>query len=69
MNPVDLASTRATFDELEDRLVHEWRRERLRSLGVPELLADSFADFVDWREIAGLVGRGCPPYLALRIAW
>ena len=69
MNRVDLAATRATFDGFEDRLVHEWRRERLRSLGVPESLADSFADFVDWHEIADLVGRGCPPYLALRIAW
>ena len=41
----------------------------LRSLGVPELLADFFADFVDWHVIADLVARGCPPYLALRIVW
>ena len=49
--------------------MHEWRCERLRSLGVPELLADFFADFVDWHVIADLVARGCPPYLALRIVW
>ena len=57
------------FEGTEALLVHEWRRERLRSLGLPELLADSFADSVDWHVIANLVGRGCPPYLALRIAW
>ena len=69
MSRVDLTATCETFDGFEDRLVHEWRRERLRSLGVPELLADSFADFVDWHVIADLVGRGCPPYVAQRIAW
>ena len=36
---------------------------------VPELLAEFFADFVDWHVIADLVARGCPPYLALRIVW
>ena len=65
----DLAATSLSFDSPDDALVHEWRRERLRSLGVTELLADSFADFVDWNVVADLVGRGCPPYLALRIAW
>jgi len=53
----------------DEVLVHEWRRERLESLGVPDVLAESFADCVDWHLIAGLVGRGCPPFLALRIAW
>jgi hypothetical protein len=65
----DLATTPVSFDEPEDLLVHEWRRERLQSLGVPDVLADSFADFVDWHVIADLVGRGCPADLALRIAW
>jgi hypothetical protein len=36
---------------------------------VPKILADSFADDVDWHQIADLVGRGCPPRLALEIAW
>jgi hypothetical protein len=66
---VDLPAASVSVDGPEDVLVHEWRRERLRSLGVAELLADFFADFVDWHLVADLVGRGCPPYLALRIAW
>jgi hypothetical protein len=53
----------------EKVVVHERRRERLQCLGVPELLADSFADEVDWHMIADLVGRGCSPQLALEIAW
>jgi hypothetical protein len=65
----DVPTTPLRFDGAEDLVVHEWRRERLRSLGLPELLAESFADFVDWHVIADLVARGCPPYLALRIAW
>jgi hypothetical protein len=64
-----LEATSLSFDSPDDVVVHEWRRERLRSLGVTELLADSFADFVDWHVVADLVKRGCPPYLALRIAW
>jgi hypothetical protein len=51
----------------EDVLVHEWRAEQLRNLGLPEPLADEFADHVDWREVAALVERGCPAQLALEI--
>jgi hypothetical protein len=32
----------------EDVVVHDWRREQLQCLGVPKILADSFADNVDW---------------------
>jgi hypothetical protein len=56
------------FDSDEHTLVHEWRRDQLRFLGVPEGLADSVADDVDWHMIADLVGRGYPPRLALEIA-
>jgi hypothetical protein len=51
----------------EQALVHEWRAERLRELGLTDLLADRFADRVDWRAVAGLVRRGCSPTLALEI--
>ena len=51
----------------EERLVHEWRTERLRELGLPRLLADAFADIVEWREVAALIERGCPPLLAIEI--
>jgi hypothetical protein len=48
-------------------LVREWRAEQLRRLGVSRLLADAFADFVDWHELAKLVALGCPPEVALDI--
>jgi hypothetical protein len=51
----------------EELLVHEWRAEQLQRLGVPRVLAEAFASFVDWHELAALVGRGCPPVLALEI--
>jgi hypothetical protein len=65
----DLETAPASVDNPEDMLVHEWRRERLASLGLAGALADAFADVVDWHVVADLVGCGCPPYLALRIAW
>jgi hypothetical protein len=51
----------------EERLVHEWRTEQLRRLGLPHALAAGFADRVEWHQIADLVRRGCPPELALEI--
>jgi hypothetical protein len=51
----------------EEVLVHDWRAEQLCGLGLPRLLADAFADCVDWREVAALVERGCPPLLAVEI--
>jgi hypothetical protein len=41
---------------------------QLWQLGISRLLADSFADTVDWHAVPDLVGRGCPPLLALEIA-
>jgi hypothetical protein len=51
----------------EELLVHEWRAEQLLRLGLPRILAETFADFVDWHAVAELVERGCPPRLALEI--
>jgi hypothetical protein len=62
-------ATDITASDRERAVVHEWRRERLQSLGLPKGLAESFADFVDWHLVADLVERGCPPPLALAIAW
>jgi hypothetical protein len=58
-----------TFDPRREqqRIVHEWRAERLRRLGVPPAHAVLFADRVDWHAVADLVARGCPPTLALKI--
>jgi hypothetical protein len=47
--------------------VHEWRVARLAHLGIPWPVAEAAAGHVDWHEMAALVQRGCPPWLALRI--
>jgi hypothetical protein len=51
----------------EIRRVRAWREEQLRRLGLPSLVAEAFADLVDWHALAALVDRGCPPELALEI--
>jgi hypothetical protein len=51
----------------DDMLVHNWRVSQLTRLGISGLLAEIYADGVDWHQIARLVQRGCPPHLALRI--
>jgi len=51
----------------EDLLVHNWRVSRLVSVGIPEPLAEMYADRIDWHQVAQLVRRGCTPLLALRI--
>jgi hypothetical protein len=53
--------------EEEDLLVHGWRVARLAQFGIPQSLAEVYADHIDWHQIARLVQRGCPPRLALRI--
>ncbi len=52
----------------DDLPVHAWRVARLTRLGIPELLAEIYADHLDWHQIARLMQHGCPPRLALRIA-
>jgi hypothetical protein len=51
----------------EDLVVHNWRVARLVGLGIPVPLAEVYAGRIDWHELARLVQRGCPPWLALRI--
>ncbi len=47
--------------------MREWRAEQLRRLGVPSILAESFADDVDWHALSALIERECPLGLALEI--
>jgi hypothetical protein len=54
-------------DDAEERLVREWRAEQLRRLGLPHIIAEAFADVVDWHQLEELVDRGCPLDLALDI--
>jgi hypothetical protein len=51
----------------ERSLMHAWCAEQLRRLGVSHILAETFADLVDWHDLETLVARGCPPNLALDI--
>jgi hypothetical protein len=51
----------------DDVPVHEWRVRQLTGLGIPWSLAQATAGHVDWHQVARLVGRGCPPRLALQI--
>lgn len=54
-------------EESEDQLIRNWRTEQLLRLGLPRVLAESFAERVDWHAVAALVERGCAPELALEI--
>jgi hypothetical protein len=40
---------------------------QLKRLGLSGLLAEIYADQIDWHQLARLVQRGCPRRLALRI--
>ena len=51
----------------DESSVHNWRVSQLKRAGLPGPLAEVYADRIDWHQIAGLVQRGCPPRLALRI--
>jgi hypothetical protein len=61
------ATTSRETVEHRELPVHNWRVERLTGLGVPPALAETYADRLDWHQVARLVRRGCPPELALRI--
>ena len=54
-------------DVRETLVVRQWRAEQLRRLGVPSILAEAFADDVDWHALSTLIERGCPLGLALEI--
>jgi hypothetical protein len=51
----------------DDSAVRNWRVSQLTRFGIPRVVAEVYADRIDWHEIARLVRRGCPPLLALRI--
>ena len=68
MEPI-LTPTEELGDDSEEELIHAWRTEQLRRLGLHALVAEAFADVVDWHALAELIGRGCPPELALEIVY
>jgi hypothetical protein len=68
MEPMLITDTELVEDTTdEELLILAWRAEQLCNLGLPRILAETFADLVDWHEVAALVARGCPPELALEI--
>jgi hypothetical protein len=67
MEPLAIATEELDHKAREKHVVRAWRVEQLRNLGLPYVLADSFADRVDWHTLANLVERGCPLHLALDI--
>jgi hypothetical protein len=54
-------------DMRETLAVRKWRAEELGRLGVPSILAETFADAVDWHALSALIERGCPLPLAREI--
>jgi hypothetical protein len=69
MEPISILDLEDSLDLVnsDDVLVHDWRVDQLRRAGVSRALAEVFAESPDWRDIASLVRRGCPPVLALEI--
>ena len=65
---MELTATAQQAMDREQQLVHDWRASQLTRLGIPASLAEIYADRTDWHQIAGLIQRGCPTRLALRIA-
>jgi hypothetical protein len=51
----------------DERSVHNWRVSQLTGLSISRPLAETYADRIDWHQVARLVQRGCPSQLALRI--
>lgn len=52
---------------VDDSVLHRWRADQLKRLGIPRIYAEIYADSVDWHQIARLVKGGCPPLLAISI--
>jgi hypothetical protein len=70
MEPSLISHTERVDDAAdEELLIQAWRAEQLSRLGLSRILAETFAGLVDWHDIAALVARGCPPKLALQIAF
>ena len=45
----------------DEPLVHNWRVSQLTRPGIPGALAETYADRIDWHQIARLVRHGCHP--------
>jgi hypothetical protein len=69
MEPIVFSDAELVEDTTDEELsIQAWRAEQLRRLGLSGMIAEAFAAFVDWHDVAALVARGCSPELALEIA-
>jgi hypothetical protein len=57
MEPILMPAEDFGHDTDEGLLVHAWRSEQLGRLGLPRVLAEAFADRVDWHALAELIER------------
>ena len=67
MEPILIPAPELDASAAEELRVRAWRTEQLGRLGLPYIVAYTFAGLVDWHAFAELVERGCPPELALEI--
>lgn len=67
MEPILTPTYELDNESEEELLVHAWRTEQLRRLGLHRIIAETVADVVDWHALADLVERGCSAELALEI--
>ncbi|TMK55604.1 MAG: hypothetical protein E6G60_19075 [Actinobacteria bacterium] len=68
MEPILISDAELVEDATdEEPLIYAWCVEQLQRLGLRRIPAETFAELVDWHEIAELVARGCKPELALEI--
>ena len=68
MEPILISDTELGESTPDEELqIHAWRAEQLQRLGLPHVLAEAFAELVDWHEVAALVARGCSLKLAFEI--
>jgi hypothetical protein len=67
MNETVIPPEDLDVDAGEILVVREWRAEQLRRLGLPSILAETFADDLDWHALSAVIERGCPLGLALEI--
>ena len=68
MEPTLISGTRLENSAAEDVLVDTRCARQLQGLGLPQMLADTFADLIDWAEIATFLEHSRAPELALEIA-
>ena len=59
MEPILISDEELVEDTADEGLlIHAWRAEQLQRLGLSRLLAETFAELIDWHETDELIARG-----------